>query len=653
VGARSPQAKVTLTVHGTGSTAGGTVTARGGLSCTIGRTGSATGRCDADYKSGFTLTLTAVPAPGAVLAEWIGCTGASEHPRECSVTMDTERTITAVFAPPPNSYTLTVAGGAAGSGRVTSTPAGIDCTITEGTAAGAGCSAAYPTGQGVTLSATAASGAYLKAWSGAGCEANGTGVGGAGGQCALSMSETRNVVVSFDVRSVNASLGRWATPSQWAGGVAIHAHLLPTGHVMSWGIADANPVVWNPQDGAFTSVARPVDLFCSGHALLPDGRLLVSGGHASNDHGLLATVFYDPATRGWTSGPRMRNGRWYPTTTTLANGDVLTVSGGDTLGQRNLIPEVYQQATNSWRELSSASLYLPYYPFLFVAPDARVFAAGPSQGTYFLTPAGTGSWAGGPRSHYGDRDYGSAVMYDAGKIVMMGGGGPTASTEVIDLNAGAGAAWRTVAPMSVPRRQLTATLLADGQVLVTGGTNAGGFNAAPTSAAVLAAEVWNPATEQWRTLARMAHYRLYHSTALLLPDGRVLVAGSGQPAAGGLTDNRTAELFSPPYLFNPDGTEATRPTIGNAPTTVGYGQSFRVATPEAASIGAVHLIRLGSVTHAFDMNQRMNRLAFTAGATTLAVVAPERAALAPPGHYMLFLIDRRGVPSVARIVRLG
>jgi outer membrane protein assembly factor BamB len=251
---------------------------------------------------------------------------------------------------------------------------------------------------------------------------------------------------------------------------------------------------------------------------------------------------------------------------------VLTLSGGDTLGQRNLVPEVYERAANRWRELTSASLYLPYYPFVFVAPDGRAFAAGPSASTYYLDPAGTGRWSSGPRSQNGEREYGSAVMYDAGKIVMMGGGGPTASTEVIDLNAGAGAAWRTVAPMAVPRRQLTATLLADGQVLVAGGTNADGFNTAPSSAAVLAAELWNPATEQWRTLARMAHYRLYHTTALLLPDGRVLVAGSGQPAASGLTDNRTAELFSPPYLFNPDGTEATRPRIGTAPTELAYGR---------------------------------------------------------------------------------
>ena len=124
--------------------------------------------------------------------------------------------------------------------------------------------------------------------------------------------------------------------------------------------------------------------------------------------------------------------------------------------------------------------------------------------------------------------------------------------------------WDLAGAMSIARRQINATLLADGTVLVTGGTNASGFNSAPTSSAVLAAELWNPASPgSWKKLASMSHYRLYHTTALLLPDGRVLVAGSGEPAATGLTDDLTAEIFSPPYLFKADGTPATRPVISS------------------------------------------------------------------------------------------
>jgi hypothetical protein len=208
--------------------------------------------------------------------------------------------------------------------------------------------------------------------------------------------------------------------------------------------------------------------------------------------------------------------------------------------------------------------------------------------------------------------------------------------------------------MAVARRQSNATILADGKVLVTGGTNASGFNTAPTNAAVLAAELWDPATEAWTTLARMTHYRVYHSTALLLPDARVLSVGSGQPAATGLTDDFTAEIFTPPYLYNADGTLATRPTISSAPTTLTYNQQFTVQMPAATTVNKVMWISLGSVTHSYNENQRAMKLTFTgSGTTALTVTAPSRAALAPPGYYMLFIINGQGVPSVAKIIRIG
>jgi hypothetical protein len=289
----------------------------------------------------------------------------------------------------------------------------------------------------------------------------------------------------------------------------------------------------------------------------------------------------------------------------------------------------------------------------FVAPSGNVFVAGPSQTTYFLDPSGAGHWTGGPTSLFGVRDYGSAVMYDVGKIFLVGGGAPTATAEVIDINAGTGT-WRGVASMAVARRQSNATILADGKVLVTGGTNATGFNNAPTNTAVLAAELWDPATEQWKTLARMAHYRLYHSTALLMQDGRVLSAGSGAPAATGLPTDLTGEIFSPPYLFNADGSLATRPTINQAPASVGYNQSFSVQMAGATSVSKVTWISLGSVTHSYNENQRAMRLTFTgSGTSSITVTAPARAAIAPPGYYLLFIIDSRGVPSVAKIIHIG
>jgi hypothetical protein len=290
---------------------------------------------------------------------------------------------------------------------------------------------------------------------------------------------------------------------------------------------------------------------------------------------------------------------------------------------------------------------------MFVAPDGKVFYVGPEQTTAFLSTTGKGAWTPGPTRTCCYRDYGTAVMYDTGKILVLGGGNtPTKSAETIDLLGTA--TWTPIADMNVARRQVNATLLADGKVLVTGGTNATGFNVAPTNSAVLAPELWDPENPgAWKPLASMSHHRLYHSTALLLADGRVLSVGSGQPAATGLMDDYTAEIFSPPYLFNADGTPATRPVINSAPATVTYGQIFNLKTPAAVNIRKITWIRLSAVTHAFNQNQRMNVLSFTQTAVNnLAVTAPANANLAPPGHYMVFVVNSSGVPSVARIVRI-
>ncbi len=428
---------------------------------------------------------------------------------------------------------------------------------------------------------------------------------------------------------------------------------------MSYGrMMTGNPVVWNPATPAvFTTLNQPGDFFCSGHAFLPDGRLLVTGGHTGTDgFGTKTTYLFDFALNRWTRVADMRNGRWYPTNTTLANGEVLTISGGDTAGVLNLIPEVWQ-SNGTWRGLTAASKGVDLYPMMFVAPDGQVLMVGPEQQGYYLNTSGTGSWtASGPVSRFGYRGYGSAVMYDAGKILLVGGNEatPTNTAEIIDLNAGAGATWRYVAPMAVARRQLNATLLADGKVLVTGGSNVAGFNAPPSDSRVLSAELWDPEApdKAWSQLSRMSHQRLYHSTALLLLDGRVLSVGSGEPAASGQTNDLTAEIFSPPYLFNVDGTLAARPSISDAPVSVGYGQAFTVATPDASSIAKVTWIRISSVTHSFNQNQRMNRLTFSVIASGLSIVAPPSGAYAPPGHYMLFIVNGRGVPSEGKTIRI-
>jgi len=234
------------------------------------------------------------------------------------------------------------------------------------------------------------------------------------------------------------------------------------------------------------------------------------------------------------------------------------------------------------------------------------------------------------------------VMYDDGKILYAGGGLTTNTAEVIDLDD-ASPAWHWTGSMAFARRHLNLTVLPTGEVLATGGV--GGTTFDDVTKGVHAAELWNPQTGQWSTLASNVITRGYHSTSLLLPDGRVLNSGSGEGA--GAPDERNAELFSPPYL-----SRGARPVITSAPSEVPYGDQFRVKTPQAGQITHVSLIRLGAVTHAFDENQRFQRLAFTADAAGLIVTAPSARNRAPPGHYMLFILNGSDVPSVAKIVRI-
>ncbi len=469
-------------------------------------------------------------------------------------------------------------------------------------------------------------------------------------------SSARVTVIALDVR---ATMGEWS-PQFSTPVIAIHAHLLPNGKVLFWG--DSFTYVWDPATpGSFQQMAlTSTELFCSGHSFLPDGRLLVAGGHIPPDAktGSPDSNVFDYLTNTWTPGPSMNAGRWYPTDTTLPNGEVLVVAGTVVAGVDNDLPQVWT-TSGQWRDLTTAKRVLPVYPFMFVAPNGKVFMAGPRLKTRYLDASGTGHWTTVADSKCCVRDYGSAVMYDKGKVLIVGGAGqkkngplPTNTAEVIDLNV-ATPAWRYTNPMAFRRRQLNATLLPDGKVLVTGGTSSAGFNT--SNGSVLAAEIWDPASEQWTTLASMQVRRLYHSTALLLPDGRVLSAGGGRPPATGTptdSDHLDAEIYSPPYLFAPDGTPAVRPTVTTAPSSVHYGDTFLVETPDWNGITKVNWIRLSSVTHAFNMDQRINLLAFSKISGGLNVVAPANANLAPPGHYMLFVLNGDGVPSMARIIQV-
>jgi hypothetical protein len=456
-------------------------------------------------------------------------------------------------------------------------------------------------------------------------------------------------------------VGQWGPVVDWPV-VAVHMALLPNGKVLAYdsmgdNATESYPVqdhtratVWDPATGSQTpvNVTTGYNIFCSGLAHLMDGSLFIAGGTKDPQFdGLVQTHLFDPNTNTWSLGPNMAAGRWYPSVTPLSNGETLITSGGPDM------PEV-RKIDGGLRALNTASLNLPLYPWFDVAPDGRAFYSGPDPTMRSLDTAGGGSWQGFGQRDTLYRDYGSHALYDVGKILVAGGGSSSTDARVIDVNGGTPQVSAT-APMAYGRRQHNLTVLADGTVLATGG-NSSGAGLVDLNNGVYPAELWSPATGTWQTLAAMQVTRQYHSTALLLPDGRVLSAGGGIcgtcDSVGYLAKN--AEVFSPPYLFKKDGSGqlAPRPQITSAPDHVSYNAPLAISTPDAASISKVALVRLGAVTHSVNMEQRYVPLSFTAGSGTVNATAPANANVAPPGVYMLFVIGADGVPSVASMVRV-
>jgi Domain of unknown function (DUF1929)/Bacterial Ig domain len=472
---------------------------------------------------------------------------------------------------------------------------------------------------------------------------------------AVSAKYARNAAAV--VAGAPQDLGEWGPVVDWPV-VGVHVALLPNGKVLAYDSIGDNatetyPVqnftratVWDPVTGSQTpvNVDTGFNIFCSGLAHLMDGRMFLAGGNKDQAlNGIVQTHLFNPATNSWSLGPNMAAGRWYPTVTPLTNGEMLITSG------RVDTPEVRTLAGNL-RSLSNASLSLPLYPWIDVAPNGLAFYSGPDQTLRALNPSGSGTWQTFGQRDSINRDYGGHAIFDIGKMLVAGGGFSKKDARVVDFS-GPVPQVSSTAPMAFGRRQHNLTVLADGTVLATGG-NSSGAGLVDLNAGVYPGELWNPGTGQWRTLAPMQVTRQYHSTALLLPDGRVLSAGGGIcgtcDTVGYLAKN--AEIFSPPYLFQADGTLAPRPLIDAAPSSTSYGASMAIGTPDPTSIRKVALIRLGAVTHSNNMEQRYVPLSFTAGATSITATAPDSANIAPPGIYMLFIIDSSGVPSRARMV---
>jgi hypothetical protein len=414
----------------------------------------------------------------------------------------------------------------------------------------------------------------------------------------------------------------------------------------------------NPVTGSVTDVSLPyqMDVFCSGMTIMPDGRVLVTGGNPPSVKdcppekacGTTNTNIFDPATSTWSQVTAMNYSRWYPTTITLADGTSITMSGENSDGWLTTQLESYNETTGAWTVLPASANYQGSddYPRTVLLPSGLVFKAENLQQTQTFNPA-TNTWSNVADTNFGNRYYGGTVLLPGLNKVLIAGGSPigddghgtaTNTAEIIDFSATT-PTWTYTTSMNYARMNENLVLLPDGTVLAVGGGGGDGKYSNP----VYQAELYNPNLATWTLMAAQTAQRTYHSTAVLLPDGRVLSAGSDY---GDL--ETTYEIFSPPYL-----SKGARPTITSSPTTISYGTQFTISTPDDAFIKTVALIRAGSTTHANDFDQRYVTLTFTdSGNGTLTATAPANGNVAPPGYYLLALVNKSGVPAVMPFVQI-
>jgi hypothetical protein len=449
--------------------------------------------------------------------------------------------------------------------------------------------------------------------------------------------------------------------------VGIHAVLTPDGRVLTYGTTTTGVRtgyfvydVWDPQLGlgsnSHTTLpnATAVDIFCNAQLLLPDGNIEMWGGDiidpSEGDASLQPnddSNLFNPLDNSLVRTSKMFRKRWYATATTLPNGEVY-IQGG-TGGED--FPEV-RTSTGNFRLLSGTpTAYLgALYPRNFVAPDGNIFGTRYEE-MYRVAPKGTGTITKAGRFTSGNMGASStAVMFRPGKILQLGGGydvnAASPLAHVININAATPVVTQVASP-AYRRHWGNSTMLPDGRVFVSGGSVADND---PVNGVAYTSELYDPVANTWSQAATAQRMRLYHSSALLLPDATVLTLGGG---ANGPQLNLNAEIYYPPYLFNPDGTPAARPIIATSPMTVSPGATIAIGTPDPALITRVTLVKTGSVTHSFDMDQRFLELPFTVVGGEVRASLPANAFETPPGFYMVFVFNDVGVPSEAAMLRIN
>ncbi|MFQ6324739.1 galactose oxidase-like domain-containing protein [Nocardia sp. CWNU-33] len=447
----------------------------------------------------------------------------------------------------------------------------------------------------------------------------------------------------------------------------VHAALLHTGDVLFFAGSGNDPDrhnahefrtrVWHYPNPGMSAPDTPIDLFCVGQAFLPDGRLLAAGGTERYDpfYGLPDALIFDPIALTWTAAPDMAFGRWYPTLAPLPNGDVLAVSGLGADNFLSVVPELFDHTTETWSPLPTPGP-IPMYGHLQLLADGRFFYSGGQYGANngmrpSIWDPTTGATVEVPGlADPGSRNQAASVLLPPAQlqqVMILGGGGfdmhspapALADARVVDCTA-ATPAYHPAPPMDHARMHLSAVLLPDRTVLATGGSGMEEMaHDAPPHA-----EIFDPAMGAWMHTGPSRVPRLYHSIALLTPDGKVVTAGSN-PARK--TEELRIEIFWPPYLFR-----GPRPQLELATTAASYGAT--VAATTTADIREAALMRPSACTHSCDNEQRLVDLEFTTTAPgSVTFTLPTNPALAPPGWYLLSVVDQQGIPSSGQWLHLS
>jgi hypothetical protein len=505
----------------------------------------------------------------------------------------------------------------------------------------------------------------------------------------------------LDLDQDPAVYGSWQVKSFFSQVLPVHTALLPGGDVLFFAGSGSSQkrfhsplfghvedgvalsAVWSPPEDTFveppTPIAadhRPFDLFCGGDTFLADGRMLSAGGTKDYDpfHGRADVVVFDPTARTWSFTAPMAHARWYPTLITLGSGKVLATTGLDQhgAGSSKGALEIYDPTLQKWQPPVhiAGGKGLPLYAHLFLLADGRIFFSGgrmddgPEIGPCILDLAHDPV----PAQHVQNlfdgelRNQSASVLLAPAQDqrVMIIGGGPegkpdktdaTDRINIIDLTTPT-PAYTDGPPMGLGRMHLNSVLLPDRTVFVSGGS----LKQESQPLARLQAELYEPDSNAWRLMATATVPRLYHSTALLLTDGRVVAAGGNPEGGASVTwlppdpnEEMRLEVFSPPYLFR-----GPRPQISAAPEQCHHGDHITITTAQAAEIRWVSLVRNGVTTHSFDTNQRLVDAPITARTgNTLTATVTGNPDLAPPGWYMLFLVNHHGVPSEAHWIHLA